>query len=303
MKFGKNYITILFCLLSVINIAIFFYRDKFAFHKYGTISSLYSADTAKWKKFIGDYPKQELDEAKTILDSLHLERQSTASKILNIGKLLYSRFYRQAGQPSTQLLTASPLNQFKILSSSDTVKLWCGNFANMFAFFCWSEGIPCRVTEIMNPGDHHVLNEFFVAEKGTWAVADVTNNNLLLLNKNKNGYADLLSVRDSLSTPLFVLQAIDSSIDTRPFSAGFYDKYFGNENPINYYYHTNNLKVYRTSEKIKRYFLPVPWYEELDKTPKGNLLFYVKQLFILLWLISFILLARQFISPKFRSFL
>src|SRR5947207_744251 len=155
MKFGKNYITILFCLLSVINIAIFFYRDKFAFHKYGTISSLYSADTAKWKKFIGDYPKQELDEAKTILDSLHLERQSTASKILNIGKLLYSRFYRQAGQPSTQLENASPLDQYKILSSSDTVKLWCGNFAHMFPFLSSPERTPSPLIHIMHPPPHH----------------------------------------------------------------------------------------------------------------------------------------------------
>src|ERR1700745_3523942 len=113
MKLGKNYITILFCLLFAINLAIFFYRDKFAYHKFATYSSLYSPDTAKWKKMIEDYPGQELIEAKIILDSLGIAGHPAIFKVQEIGKLLYTCFHNQAGHSSAQLSAASPLNQYK----------------------------------------------------------------------------------------------------------------------------------------------------------------------------------------------
>src|SRR5262245_50285323 len=144
MRSRKNHIAVVFVILSIINLAIFFYRDRFNFHKYGTYSSLYSSDTMKWKKFIDDYPKQELDEAKKIVDSLHISSQSTPIKVQEIGRFLYNAFKKQLGKSSTQLVTASPLTQFKILRSSDSIELWCGNFAEMFAFFCWSEGVTSR---------------------------------------------------------------------------------------------------------------------------------------------------------------
>ncbi|HEV8287092.1 MAG TPA: transglutaminase domain-containing protein [Chitinophagaceae bacterium] len=300
MKTARNYIIVLFCLTTFINLLIFFYRERFAYHKYGTYSSLYSSDVSKWKKFIYDYPKQELIEANTILDSLNIKDQSTAFKILEIGKLLYNHFHDQIGQPSAQLLTISPLNQYKVLSSSDSIRLWCGNFASILAFFCWSKGITCRVIEINNPGDHHVLNECYLTETNEWVITDVTNNQLLLLNKNKNRYVNLLNLRDSLPDTLLSAQVAGDSIISKSFNTGFYDHYFGDKNPINYYYRVNNIEVYKTSEKIKRYFFPVAWYEEINKTPKGNLPFYIKQLFILLWLICLILLIKQTIFPKIR---
>ena len=301
MKLVENHIVILFSLFSVINLAIFFYRDKFVYHKYATASSLYSSDTGKWEKFVQDYDKQELAEAKSILDSLKIGEASTPLKILAIGRMLYQHFHKQAGQPSAQLLTASPLNEYKILCSSDTIKLWCGNFASMMAFFCWAEAVPCRVIEILNPGDHHVLNECYLPETKKWVMTDVTNNNLLLLSKKKESYIDLLTLRDSINIPLVTLQAADGSIVAHAFDGGFYHKYFGDKNPINFYYRVDNAQVYKTSEKIKRYLLPCAWYEEITPTTKGNSLFYIKLLFILLWLISFILLLKQLMSSKSRS--
>ncbi|HET9826580.1 MAG TPA: transglutaminase domain-containing protein [Chitinophagaceae bacterium] len=298
MKHAKNHIAILFLVFSFINLVIYIYRDKFSYHKYGTYSSLYSADTTKWKKFVDDYPKRELAEARAILDSVHINYQATPDKVLQIGKLLYNLFHRQLGHSSEQLTTASPLRQYKILLSSDTVQLWCGNFAAMFAFFCWSEGIACRVIEIMNPGDHHVLNECYLPEKGQWAVTDLTNNNLLLFDTTKNIYANLITLRDSSGLVQSTLQASDPSIDIRPFDRNLYHKYFGNKNPIYYYYRINNSSVYARGEKIKRYFFPEAWFEEVSARAKGNISFYVKQLFILLWLISLILLIQQLVSSK-----
>src|SRR4030095_1458671 len=147
MKIGKNSATILFSVITIVNLVIFFYRDKSAYHKYATQSSLYSTDTLKWKRLIYDYPKQELIEAKIILDSLvDLKNKSTSSKILEIGKLLYEHFHKQKGKPSPFVATATPLNQFKILNSSDSERLWCGDFAAMFVFFLLvrRNSMPCH---------------------------------------------------------------------------------------------------------------------------------------------------------------
>lgn len=295
----KNHIAVLF-ILSVINLIIFFYRDKFTYHKYATYSSLYSSDTLQWKKFIDDYPQRELREAKGIVDSLHISNQPTSIKVQEIGKFLYNAFKKQLGQSSTQLVPASPLTQYKILRSSDTIQLWCGNFAEMFAFFCWSEGITSRVVEILNPGDHHVLNECYLPESQQWAVTDLTNNQLLIQKSNKSDYPNLLSLRDSTAQTLSSMQTNDSSIVLQPFNPTFYNKYFGNKNPIYYYYRTNNSEVYRPSEKIKRYFLPEAWYEEITQGQRDNWAFYAKQFFILLWLSSVILLIGQLISSKLK---
>jgi hypothetical protein len=296
----KNHIAVVFVILSIINLIIFFYRDRFNFHKYGTYSSLYSSDTTKWEKFIHDYPQQELIEAKRIVDSLQLSNQQTSVTVLKIGTFLYNRFKKQLGKSSDQLASASPLTQYKILRSSDTIQLWCGNFAEMFAFFCWSEGIATRVIEIMNPGDHHVLNESYLPETREWAVSDLTNNHLLIRKSDTGGYANVLDLRNSPKQNILTLQATGTSVAWHPFDATFYEKYFGNKNPIYYYYRTNTSELYRPSEKIKRYFLPDAWYEEVTQGRPDNWAFYVKQFFILLWLISLILLIGQLASSKFK---
>jgi hypothetical protein len=297
MSSRKNHIAVLF-ILSIINLIIFFYRDKFTYHKSATYASLYSFDTLKWRKFISDYPEQELHEAKDIIDRLHINNQPTSMKVQEIGKFLYNAFKKQLGKPSTELASASPLSQYKILRSSDSIQLWCGNFAEMFTFFCWSQGIASRVVEIMNPGDHHVLNECYLPESRQWAVTDLTNNHLLIQKSNKPGYPNLLSLRDSSEQALSSLQANDSNIVLQPFSPTFYKKYFRNKNPIYYYYRTNNSAVYKATEKIKRYLVPDTWYEEITPGQQDNWGFYAKQFFILLWLISGILLIGRFVLPK-----
>jgi hypothetical protein len=298
MSARKNHIVVLFFILCIINVIIFFYRDRFTYHNYSTYASLYSSNTLRWKKFVDDYPKEELRQAKGIIDSLHISNQPTSIKVQEIGKFLYNAFNKQLGKSSTQLVSISPLAQYRILRSSDTLQLWCGNFAEMFTFFCWSQGIASRVIEIINPGDHHVLSESYLPEFRQWAVTDLTNNHLLIQKANNNDYPNLLSLRDSSAQALSSIQANDSTIVLRPFNTTFYDKYFGNKNPIYYYYRTNNAEVYRPIEKIKRYFLPDAWYEEITQGRPGNWAFYTKQFFILLWLISVVLLIGQLVSMK-----
>ena len=127
-------------------------------------------------------------------------------------------------------------------------------------------------------------------------LTDVTTNHLLFFNKNRNSFENLLNVKDALLDPLQSFQVEGREIVTRSFMPGFYDKYFGHENPIYYYYRINNFQISKNSEKIKRYFLPIVWYEEVNKTPMSNFRFYVKQFFIVLWFFCLIFLAKQFLA-------
>jgi hypothetical protein len=127
-------------------------------------------------------------------------------------------------------------------------------------------------------------------------MADLTYNNLLLMDKQHSRFENLLHLRDSTPSQLLCFQAIDSSIATSPFKTDFYNKYFGNQNPIFYYYRINDSATYRLQEKLKRYFLPVAWHEEVDPTTSGNGAFYVKEIFAVLWIVGLVLFVRQIIE-------
>src|SRR5690349_12275803 len=169
---------ILLSFLTAANLLIYIFRDQFQFMPYSTKSVVYGACGQEcintWQTFRDDYPLNELAEAKHISDSVIGDEQATPKKILAIGRFIYEKFYRQLGSPSSHLNEASPLQQYRMLSASDSVQLWCGNFASMFSWFCWSQGIITRTVEIMRPGDRHVLNECYLAETGQWVMSDVT---------------------------------------------------------------------------------------------------------------------------------
>jgi hypothetical protein len=294
----KKYIFTSFLTLSLINLAIFFYRDNFIYHKKASHSSLYSTDTLKWKQFVYDYPESELKEAKRILDdSIKIQATTTAKQVLEIGRLLYTRFNQQSGRPSDILLSSSPLKQYQMLCSSDTQKIWCGVYANMFAFFCWAKGIPCRVIETINSNDHHVINECYLSESSQWAMVDLTFNRLLIFHRDERRYCNFFDFLNPLKENLLSMQAEKDSIITTQFEPSSYDYYLSGKPAIFYYYRVNNFAVYKPIEKFKRYLLPVAWHEEV-RPPGSNFRFYLKESFLLLWLVSTFVLVIQFVRLK-----
>ncbi|HYK56409.1 MAG TPA: hypothetical protein VEV15_07995, partial [Flavisolibacter sp.] len=184
-------------LLSLLNIIIFFQRDAFQYQPYANYSSLYSSqkdNLKKWEKFTHDFSSAEFKEAKYLTDSICNGAKSTLAKTLLLSATLFSHFREQIGEPSVAFSSLSPLNQYKQLFLSKTDKLWCGNFAQIFSFFCWSQGIICRNIEIMQPGDRHVLTECYLPETKQWVMVDPTFN-LLLVENSKGVPLDLISFK------------------------------------------------------------------------------------------------------------
>lgn len=291
-----------FVLLTVVNGLIFVFRDRFGYQSYSSYSSLYGTCNAacerKWHQFVNDYSEIELQQAKRITDSIVSRDTSTIDKVTSIAKFLYNRFYRQIGTPSFELSVSTPLNQYKQLSTSKNEKLWCGNFAVMTTFFCWSQGIVTRNIEIIHPGNHHLLNESYIPETKSWMVTDPTNNIFSVKDKSGN-YLNFVALRDSLKrrSQLSAMRSTNDSMTMN--NLNIEDpkvpvQYTGDD-PCYFYYEIDGRKIYKPSNKIGRYILPNTWYEIYDSKEKhNNISFYLKEVFLALWIIaSFVFLISR----------
>jgi len=299
-------IHILLSFLTATNLLIYIFRDQFQFMPYATKSGLYGVCGQEcintWQTFRDDYLISELAEAKHISDSVIGNETATPKKILAIGRFIYQKFYRQAGKPTSNLDQASPFQQYKMLSASDSVQLWCGNFASMFSWFCWSQGIITRNVEIMKPGDRHVLNECYLGETGQWVMSDVTHH-LFLMRDSIGNFVNLADFREGLgnNTPMIAYSVQDTTlaISKVDANAATIRRYYRTSDPLFYYHRIDNSKVYSPNMKIKRYLLPVSWFDILDEEPHNNIFFYIKEVFLFLWLITlFVFLATR---TKFRK--
>ena len=192
------------------------------------------------------------------------------------------------------------MKQYRMLCASDTFELWCGNFAEIFSFFCWSQNVVTRNIEILNPADHHIVNECYVPETRKWVLVDPTNNLLQL--KSSQGILNLQSFIQAIQkkAEITVLKISDSltkfPLDS---SAKYVRNYYNGHFPCYYYHRIDNKKAYQVSNKIKQYLLPVSWHDIYDNNGHGNFAFYLKVFFILFWLISFFVFIIR--RTKFRT--
>ena len=292
-------------LLSIINLLIFLNRDRFQYRSFADYNSLYStcdpACYSKWKDFVLDFPEHELADAKKITDTIVGGATTSLEKIKRLGDFLYQRFHRQLGNPTDDLLATSPFNQYRKLEADSSMELWCNNFAHMFSWFCWSQGIVTRNVEIINPGDHHVLSECYLPETGKWMAVDLTNNLLTI-----TGNGQLLNVldirkatRDGQSIIVSRSGNKEISTDTLLSNAAFLQAYYKPDLPVHYYHWINYFKVTGKKYKLKSYILPVSWYDIFLEKGGNNLFFYLKLLLLVLWVIA--LTAFLVSLKKFRT--
>jgi len=290
---------LLFILATIANGVIFIFRDKFIYQPFSSYTELYApcGDQCrqKWDDFLLPYSNNTIAEGKNLLAPLPLDSAQPLDRLKLINGHLRQRFGKQAGYPADIIHKSNPVDQYKILSSDTSQRLWCGTWAQLVSFFGWSHGLVYRNVEIMKPGDRHVLNECFVPEVQNWVMVDLTHD---ILFAEKNGkLLNTVDFLNALEAPDSV-RVFTSSNEPIPLSQfaqissirSYYDKNFEY-----YYYHTTHLQIaYRPIEKVKRYFLPDSWYEIYSLKANSNVPFYVKLFFIVGWLIlgSLILVKR-----------
>jgi hypothetical protein len=299
MKESKLKISLfLLLVLSIINISIFIYRDHFKYLPYRTYQSLYAICDAecndKWSKNSQIFTSDELNEANQILvRNTELEnKKSSLEKVQVITSFVYNKFHKQYGRPSDSTMSLPPLKKFKLLSDSPKEQMWCGDFAKMVSLFARSQNILCRTIEIYEPADQHVVNECYIPELKQWVLTDATFNILSAYSDN-NQYLNLQNFRQKLNAGENILRLASinnhDSVVSLDKNLSFIASYYKPDKDY-YYYHTTDLNsVYTFKEKLKRYFLPFSWYDLYKEGDAGNGAFYLKQVFFLLWIVSFLL--------------
>ena len=284
----------LFLLASVLNAAVFLFRDSFQYQPTATYAELYGECNANclasWKGAAARYSQSDLEAGRRILDTVVRKNSQTAkAKVFDIASFLYTRFHSQAGTPNDYIKTALPLDQYKQLSKDKSLQLWCGNFGTMLFFFCWAENIPCRAIEIINKGQHHIVNEFYDEESGSWIFADAMNN-LFLLKNDQGKYLNLVDFIDAVNR---TAGKIGQGLAQQLKGLEINPTYYSSQSELYYYHDFDKDKVYSFRAKLRRYFLPVSWYEIYGQQQGSPVLFYGKLLLLLCWIVLVLVMVTR----------
>ncbi len=280
-----------------INGFIFLYRNNGFIYTQYYIDASSGCDEScirKWIKPNSNFVETDLNEAHRLLQQ-NISIDSIASdenKLIAIGAWLQDELSRQTGTKNDSINTLPALQQYYCFKKNSNFSFDCGNFQAMFSLFCTSVKLPCRNLQNIElpgnnpPGGSHVANEVYLKDYNKWVLTDPYRNHLLIKKKNVPlsaiEYLDynIAAVADTLS----VIKESGGKvlIDTIE-PARFTPDFYFNKNFILYIYKETDLRqVYSIPEKIKRYFLPVSWYEVYAPQQKNsNLLFHVKQFFLL----------------------
>lgn len=289
-----------FIILTLINGIILYYRDSFQYIPQASYKTLYQECNSncqnKWRAFIKPYPEGELQEAKQISGAwINAEAPTTLAKVQRISNVIHKMFKDRNGVPSQSFLNLSPLQQYKTLHTNPNEKLWCGVYAQMVAYFCWSQQIPTRYIEIMNPGDHHVVNECYIPELKKWVLVDAMYK-LAGIRDLQGNFLNLQEFRSFVKEDGLIFAANAVNTDTVRIlnkNEPFIKNYYLPDNPFYYHYYTSNAYAYQPLQKVKRYFLPVSWYEIYNLQKKSNFPYVLKLVFFTLWLVSLGFLFKQ----------
>lgn len=297
----------LFLLLSILNGFIFYFKDRFQYIPYASYNKLYKPCNddclKKWHQYVIPYGTQELQTASHIAATFDSSKTSTLDKIVSISQHLYEKFHAQNGKPSEAVNSATPIGTYHILSSNKREELQCGQYAQMFSFFCWSQNIICRNIEIMRPDDHHVINECYVPELNKWVMVDVLSG--FYLSRAQNQYLDIQQFLKVLETnqPIAVLISQNNKLQTVNLQENFPQVryYYKSIYPFYYYYFTDLKMAYGRMDKLKRYVLPQSWFEVYTPVKQWNILFYIKEGFLILWFLLLLITLIQFAQGYDRS--
>jgi uncharacterized membrane protein len=269
-----------------------------------------SISVYKWRDPFDYMDPAEMKVIKEIItDSLSINTgDSTTLKIKKIGNYIYQAIKNNMGVPADSLAKYSVYRQF-CLARSGNAKIWCGNITDIFHLFATNAGIICRNIGITGwksgfSFGNHSMNECYIPETGEWAAVDITQNILLIKNKegkliNAVNLYQLKNLHQTGSLEIYI--SGDSSIITGNYTDP-YRKYLWKENNILFPHPYNPKTLYSFSTKLKRYFNEDPWLEIYSENiTYANDKFYVKIFLFYSWLLLGLLILLLYFSSLIIS--
>ena len=280
MKLSNKLLTFLVVFFLLGNIGIYFSRNAgFDYIKYPSLQYLYplNADSSffqKWTKYNKRFSAEELTKGLQLVKHFEDSASTDSGKAVSIAAWLYNSFNKQIGTPEDTLNRLSPLLKYKYLLANQNKQLWCGQFQEMFGFFCTAAGLKNRYVELVpkkgkNNIGYHEVNEVWFSEIRKWVMVDVTRNILLVSRPDQVfSAAEYLDYNILDTTGTFFRTSVDNTVSNslvvqkKEYS---YDDYFNINYSLRYYLTMQLSDVYSPFQKLKRYFIPNPWFEMYDQ--------------------------------------
>lgn len=301
---------------GIASLFFFFKKNDFgSYTKWSTYNDLYPEngpavyELEKWQKCRSQYSEEELKEAKKLSsDEAGIKEDDPVfTKTIKLGQWIINNLWEcKTGRPPDSIDRLRPLAIWDAAKSNKT-PVWCGTYGALFLFFCTSQNITCRYLESIGKTDGHVVDECYIPELKKWVMVDLTHK-IIMAKDSKGNYLNAVDIkniyRNGLSNMVWVyyVKKNDSATWMPADSANTEWKlYLGEESILRYYHLIYLTMAYKNSEKLKRYFLPVAWYEIYTEAPRYNILFFIRSFITLIWLLMSIFIVLKLFKLKRRA--
>jgi hypothetical protein len=297
-------IILIFILLTVCNILIFIFRNTFHYQPYRSYNELYLNCKDCPQKWGQDYAaptkKKEVYVATQISNSFIPDTASDFEKGVLIVDHIFSNLGHLSGRPSNDFLELSAMDQYLFSIKGGKDELWCGIYTGIASLFAASQGLTYRNIEIKIGNQSHMVWEVYLKNLKKWFLSDPTFG-LLAVTDEYHNLLDLQTFKQKVAgrDKVFALKKVQDKYQYIPINKEepYIQQYYPLYKSLDfYYYHTSLQKAYSSSEKLKRYVLPVTWYEIYSGQDKLNLFFCIKITFLFFWLVSIFYLRSFFIK-------
>lgn len=233
--------------------------------------------------------EEDIKDVNSILQNeLKIQRKDSAiQKIKKIGVYLLKNLQSKTGTPNDKMTPLSPVQKMNEALKNNS-KIWCGDFAEIFALYANEAGITTRL--VCTEGDAngipksgHSINECYISELNQWVFVDLTSGILLVQNhqgKYLNGI-DFYRAHLLNSSDMILTQFSNDSLRNNPFNyeKSFYRDYFNKETYFLFYKASQFSKdFYAFTNKWSRYFFKRASFAIYsDSSQTDNKKFYLKQ--------------------------
>lgn len=242
-----------------------------------------------WKQTSALTTEQEIKNVSSILrNEVKLQhKDSTIQKIKKISAYILSKLQYKHGTPADTMDKLSPQQKFDFALRNRS-KVWCGDFADIFALYANTAGITTRL--VCTEGDAngilksgHSFNECYVPEIQQWVFIDLTSATLLV--QNSQGIylnaIDFYNAHLLQSSDLTVTKFENDSLFQTPYRTekSFYNDYF-NKGTYFVFYNASQFskEIYSFKNKWLRYVTKRPTFAVYSNSAiTDNKLFYQKQ--------------------------
>ena len=255
----------------------------------------------------------ERQRADTYLqDSMHIGKgDAPAVKVYKIAAYILNATRGKLGTASDSTLALSPLSQLEAVRDGP-LKLWCGNYSDIFSFFAGRAGVPVRPVScgVVSKGvgiGEHTFNEVYLEDVGCWAYVDLTAQNIFV--KNGEEYLNVIDVQRYLrhgveNSGLTAVHYNGDSISPVPFEqADSVDRYYFHPGNYFYFYYGDFLKRREPKnlfERAVKFFYTRPYQAVYsDNLDMGNWQLYTRvatnyllAALFLLWLFAAVAAVR-----------